>query len=113
MDASEVVNAKRVLTLAITIPSSAAPVTIWSLVSTAMGALNVPATAVRFWSIRGVVTAGTDRGAFLLGHSASAMLSYYAAAANCDQSATDLASNYVSAVDTTPVPAVIEVNVGV
>jgi len=112
MPQSKVVNAKSVLTLTLTIPVSGAAVTILSLVQAQLTALGVYAFQVRFWQIMPRVAAGTDRAAFLLGHSAAAMNSHYAAGAVCRQSCWSLADNFVSSTTAGTVAAVIEVSAG-
>lgn len=90
----------------ITIPSSAAP----ARLSTLLGSSDVSRAVA--YRILPRVAAGTNRSAFLYSHDSASMLGHVNAGEEWDRAVFDAASIFLSAVDTTPFTAVVEVLVG-
>lgn len=102
-------RARAMLTVEVTIPVAAAPVTIWSLVSAAMTAAGLSKKHMLGFTIKGIDSAGTNRDAIFLGDAASNMKSRYAAGADASPAVIDLESIFVSNVAAATDTATIEV----
>jgi hypothetical protein len=110
-DKGQIVNAKRVLTIDVTIPVLSTPATVWSLVSAVFGTLEIHDVQVRFWRILPQVADGTARGAIRYGHAAAEVNGHCAAEIALEQSTTDLSATWVCGNTEATVAAVLEISV--
>jgi hypothetical protein len=104
--------AGKLISLSVTIPVNGSAVSIKSLVAASMPS-GVAWQGVLSVNVRGKIAAGTDRGAFLFGGSASESKSYVCSADAEEKPCNKIENIFVEATDATPVSAVFDLWINV
>lgn len=100
-----------VLAVEVTIPGSASPATILSLVTSALTAAGYTAASVGGFRVQGLDSAGNTRDALLIGDSASNMKSRYSAGNNINPPVNNIAGVFISNTSASTDVATIELYV--